>query len=90
MCFFVPILFGLFLLHKNILVMYKEGENVTQLSLYMDDASMKSLREDVEAAGKSVSSCVREVLERRNEKGHGWLNGWPPGCFESLQPLGFE
>lgn len=63
---------------------------MAQLSLYMDDISMESLRADAEAAGKSISSYAREVLKRRNERGHGWVNGWPPGYFDSLEPFAFE
>ena len=55
---------------------------MAQLSLYMDDASMEELRADAEAAGKSISSYVREVLEQRNERGRGWVNGWPPEYFD--------
>lgn len=55
---------------------------MAQLSLYMDDASMEELRTDAEAAGKSISSYAREVLEKRHEPKHGWVNGWPPGYFE--------
>lgn len=63
---------------------------MAQLSLYMDDASMEELRADAEVAGKSISSYAREVLEQRNERGRGWVNGWPPGYFENLKPLSFE
>lgn len=55
---------------------------MAQLSLYMDDAAMAELRSDAEAAGKSISSYAREVLEKRHEKGRGWVNGWPPGYFD--------
>lgn len=55
---------------------------MAQLSLYMDDASMEELRTDAEAAGKSISSYAREVLEKRHEPKHGWVNGWPPGYFD--------
>lgn len=63
---------------------------MAQLSLYMDDVSMEELRADAEAAGKSISSYAREVLEKRHESGRGWVNGWPPGYFENLKPLSFE
>lgn len=62
---------------------------MAQLSLYMDDASMDGLRADAESEGKSISSFAREVLERRNESNRGWVNGWPPGYFESIKPLDF-
>lgn len=63
---------------------------MAQLSLYMDDVSMEELRADAEAAGKSISSYVRDVLEKRHESSRGWVNGWPPGYFESLEPLNIE
>ncbi len=63
---------------------------MAQLSLYMDDACMEELRSDAEAAGKSISSYAREVLEKRHESGRGWVNGWPPGYFDSLEPLDIE
>ncbi len=55
---------------------------MAQLSLYMDDVAMDELRADADAEGKSISSYVREVLEKRHESGRGWVNGWPPGYFE--------
>lgn len=55
---------------------------MAQLSLYMDDAAMEELRADAEAAGKSISSYAREVLDKRHEPKHGWVNGWPPGYFD--------
>ena len=55
---------------------------MAQLSLYMDDIAMEELRADAEAAGKSISSYAREVLEKRHEAERGWVNGWPPGYFE--------
>lgn len=63
---------------------------MAQLSLYMDDTAMDELRADAEAAGKSISSYAREVLEKRHEAERGWVNGWPPGYFENLKPLNFE
>ncbi len=63
---------------------------MAQLSLYMDDVAMDELRADADAEGKSISSYVREVLEKRHESGRGWVNGWPPGYFESLKPLSFD
>ncbi len=63
---------------------------MAQLSLYMDDVAMAQLRSDAEAEGKSISSYARDVLEKRHESGRGWVNGWPPGYFESLEPLNFE
>lgn len=63
---------------------------MAQLSLYMDDASMEELRLDAEAAGKSISAYAREVLETRHESKRGWVNGWPPGYFDSLEPLNIE
>lgn len=59
-----------------------KGHLMAQLSLYMDDASMEALRSDAEAAGKSISSYAREVLEKRHENKRGWVNGWPPGYFD--------
>lgn len=63
---------------------------MAQLSLYMDDIAMEELRADAEAAGKSISSYAREVLEKRHEAERGWVNGWPPGYFENLKPLNLE
>ena len=63
---------------------------MAQLSLYMDDVSMEELRTDAEAAGKSISSYARDILEKRHESCRGWVNGWPPGYFESLEPLNIE
>lgn len=44
---------------------------MAQLSLYMDDIAMEELRADAEAAGKSISSYAREVLEKRHEAERG-------------------
>ena len=56
---------------------------MAQLSLYMDEASMESLREDAAKQGISISSYARTVLEERNTReAPGWENGWPPGFFE--------
>lgn len=63
---------------------------MAQLSLYMDELSMDSLRADADAEGKSISAYAREVLLRRHETQHGWVNGWPPGYFESIKPLDIE
>lgn len=63
---------------------------MAQLSLYMDDVSMDALRADAEAEGKSISSYAREVLESRHDSKRGWVNGWPPGYFDSLRPLNIE
>ena len=72
---------------RYILVVYlfcrtRGASIVAQLSLYMDDIAMEELRADAEAAGKSISSYAREVLEKRHEAERGWVNGWPPGYFE--------
>ena len=48
---------------------------MAQLSLYMDDIAMEELRADAEAAGKSISSYAREVLEKRHEAERG--RGFP-------------
>lgn len=63
---------------------------MAQLSLYMDDAQMESLRNDAVSEGKSISAYAREVLERRHDPKRGWVNGWPPGYFESLLPIDIE
>ena len=63
---------------------------MAQLSLYMDDAAMEELRADAAEAGVSISSYARDVLEKRRESGRGWVNGWPPGYFDSLEPLNIE
>lgn len=56
---------------------------MAQLSLYMDEASMDSLRADAAKRGISISSYAREVLENRNMRdADGWENGWPPGFFD--------
>lgn len=63
---------------------------MSQLSLYMDEPAMMDLRKDADAEGKSISSYAREVLLRRHDEPHGWVNGWPPGYFESILPLEIE
>ena len=62
---------------------------MAQLSLYMDDASMEELRSDAEAAGKSISSYAREVLEQRNEPGwwYGLGERMASGVLRDLKPL---
>lgn len=56
---------------------------MAQLSLYMDETIMTSLREDAAGRGMSISAYAREVLETRNTRdAAGWENGWPPGFFD--------
>lgn len=50
----------------------------------MDDASMAALRADADMEHKSISAYAREVLQTRNADKRGWVNGWPPGYFESV------
>lgn len=57
---------------------------MAQLSLYMDDAAMELLRADAAIEQKSISAYAREVLESRKADKRGWVNGWPPGYFESV------
>lgn len=56
---------------------------MAQLSLYMDEAAMKALREDAEKANLSISAYAREVLEDRHEGNRkGWENGWPVNYWD--------
>lgn len=56
---------------------------MAQISLYIDDAEMASLREDAEEEKRSLSSYVRGVLSSRHEGPCGSLKGgWPEGYFE--------
>lgn len=56
---------------------------MAQLSLYMDETIMTSLREDAAGRGMSISAYAREVLETRNTRDAAeWENGWPPGFFD--------
>lgn len=56
---------------------------MAQLSLYMDEAAMESLREDAAKANVSISAYARSVLEERNERKAGeWVHGWPPNWFD--------
>lgn len=61
----------------------EKGEDMAQLSLYMDEASMAALRADAAKRGVSISSFARDVLvERDAPSAHAWENGWPPGYFD--------
>ena len=55
----------------------KEVQEMPQLSLYMTEDEMDSLRKDAGDAGMSISSFARSILGKR-ECG----NGWPDGYFE--------
>lgn len=57
---------------------------MAQLSLYMDEASMDSLRVDAAKAGLSLSSYAREVLETRHEVGCAWPEGYWDSIYGSL------
>lgn len=56
---------------------------MAQLSLYIDDDTLTSLREDATANGQSISSYARSVLANRHAaERERWENGWPPGYFD--------
>ena len=55
----------------------EKGEDMAQLSLYMDEASMAALRADAAKRGVSISSFARDA-----PSAHAWENGWPPGYFD--------
>lgn len=63
---------------------------MAQLSLYMNENQMTSLRSDAEKEGVSISSYARQVLEQRHQSNRGWVNGWPPNYFNSIKPLEFN
>lgn len=60
-----------------------------QLCLYVDDATMKTLRSDAELANKSLSRYVLDELKEKRDAG-GWPAGWF-GLYGSLaEEDGFE
>ena len=63
---------------------------MAQLSLYLDETCMNDLRSDAVKENLSISSYARGILEKRHDAKQGWINGWPPNYFDSIQPLGFD
>lgn len=57
---------------------------MAQLSLYMDEMAMESLRADAAQAGMSISSYAREVLETRHDAGRAWPDGYWESVYGSL------
>lgn len=55
---------------------------MAQLSLYIEDEEMETLKADAASAGKSTSSYVADILRDRHNDKRGWINGWPPGYFD--------
>lgn len=56
---------------------------MAQISLYIPETMMESLRSDAEELGVSISSYTRTILENRHKGGRfNWANGWPPGYFD--------
>lgn len=56
---------------------------MAQLSLYMTEEDMTTLKREAQKKGKSVSSYAREIIANRHQvERNGWENGWPPGFFD--------
>ncbi len=56
---------------------------MAQLSLYMTEEDMASLKREAKTKGVSVSAHAREILSNRHQvERNGWENGWPPGFFD--------
>lgn len=55
---------------------------MAQISLYIDDAEMASLRKDADKDNRSLSAYVRGVLSSRHDGPCRSLKGgWPEGYF---------
>lgn len=52
-----------------------------QLSLYLDDAAMESLRCDAGRSGTSLSRYARELIQNRSE------SAWPVGFWSTYGAL---
>ncbi len=50
-----------------------KGARVSQLSLYLDEETMRALREMADAGGVSLSKCAAELIRSSA------VNEWPPG-----------
>lgn len=56
---------------------------MAQLSLYMTEEDMSSLKKEAQEQGKSISSYTRDIIAHRHQvERNGWENGWPPGFFD--------
>lgn len=50
---------------------------MSQLSLYLDDATMEILQEQVQRTGLSLSKCAAESIRASKQQ-----RGWPVGFFD--------